>query len=316
MGLMKTELALELIKLEGQALLPEIKEGDTIVDPGFIVDDDNIEVATALAAWLARQPHESIDVNKGLLIIGNVGTGKTLLLKAVRGAMYHAYRMQFGIRSCGQLVRDYTENGYEGIETWMSASHVCFDDLGTESEGVHYGKRTNVMSEIIEARYERLNSGQKCWTHLTTNLGTDGLRDKYGARAFSRLRHMCNLLDLGASEKATDRRGAARGVIPVMHSHTSENIYSAVHPRIAARLIESLTPVLESMRASTAEPKMSVVHATPSQTQDVVAFTKAIAGRPVDELKAAREKILLNNTIQSSEPILAAIDNEILKRSA
>lgn len=313
---MRTEMALELIKLEGQALLPEIKEGDTVVDPGFAVDDDNREVVTALAAWLAREPHEKIDVNKGLLIVGNVGTGKTLLLKAVRGAMHHAYGLQFGIKSCGQMVRDYTDGGYENIERWMKAPHVCFDDLGTESEGMHYGKRTNVMAEVIEARYELLQSGRKCWTHLTTNLGTDGLREKYGDRAFSRLRHMCNLLDLGASEKATDRRGVARGIMPTLTYENPDNIYSVVHPDIAARLIEALTPVIEATKAATVEPKMAVVHDSPRQSQDVIAFAKAIVGRPVDELKVAREKLLNSNTIEASRPFVEAVDKELLKRTA
>ena len=176
---MKTVDALDLLTRKAQELCP-----------GWAMDKDNEQVITSAAAWLAREPRQGLDLNKGLLIIGNVGTGKSLLYRIIRAAMRDAYGAQFGIRSCQDLVRDFSEQGYQGIEDWMNGPHVCFDDLGAEQAGAHYAVKTNLMAEVIEARYERLSSRQKCWTHLSTNLGTDAIETRYGSRAYSRIRHM------------------------------------------------------------------------------------------------------------------------------
>ncbi len=312
---MNTVEAIELIEREGQRLCPAIREGETIIDPGFQVDDENREVVTSAAAWLAREPRQNIDLGKGLLVMGNVGTGKTLLLRAVRGAMMRAYGSQFGIRPCGEMVRAYSEDGYDGIDAWMIAPHVCFDDLGTEGEGIHFGKRTNLMAEVIEARYDRMQQGRKCWTHITTNLGTPDLKKHLGDRAFSRLRHMCNLLTLGTDGAAVDRRASARGFVPPPASPNADNIYSAVHPDIAAKLLISIAPVIEAARAITAKPAaMKVVGDT--QEDHLGKFIATIHEMNADELNTLRDKVEKGNSSEVAAPYLKAIDDELELRKS
>lgn len=296
---MNTVQALDLMHAKAQQLCP-----------GWATDNDNLQVVTAAAAWLAREPRQGFDLNKGLLLIGNVGTGKTMLMRIVREAMREAYGSQFGIRSCQELVRTFADEGYDGIEDWMKGPHVCFDDLGAEHTGAHYAVKTNLMAEVIEARYERLTSGKKCWTHFTTNLGTDKLRGHVGERAYSRLRHMCNVLDLGASSAAIDRRASAVGVAPPEIPPSADNVYTVVHPKIAARLQEALAPAVAALKAEQA-PKMSVVRAETGQGADLERFAQMCSGASVENLQSERKAILLNNTPGASAPFVAIIDAEL-----
>lgn len=297
---MNTATAIDLINRHAQRLCPS-----------WALDDDNREVVTSVAAWLAREPRQNIDLNKGLLIIGNVGTGKTLLLRALREAMRDSYGAMFGIRSCAEMVRVFADEGYQGIEDWLNGPHVCFDDLGSEQAGAHYANKTNLMAEVIEARYERLSSGRKCWTHLSTNLGTDEIERRYGARAYSRLKHMCNLLDLGSSSASRDRREGAAGIAPPQDSPNADNVYSVVHPRIAERLRVALQPAVDALKAAKPAP-LTVAHT--SQKSDLEQFRDLLPLLSEGELKHHRGQILLNNTPMASEPFVRLIDQEIARR--
>lgn len=297
---MRTHEALDLMLAKAQELCP-----------GWAKDEHNEHVVTSAAAWLAREPRQGLDLNKGLLVIGNVGTGKSVLMRILRAAMRDAYGAQFGIRSCQELIRKFSEEGYDGIEDWMCGPHVCFDDLGAEQSGAHYAVKTNLMAEVIEARYERLTSGRKCWTHFTTNLGTDAIEKHIGSRAFSRLRHMCNLLDLGASSAAIDRRAMAAGVAAPIDQPSADNVYTVVHPSIAARLQEALAPTLAALKAETAGKMRVVESGSTSQSADLQKFRELCEVATEAQLMSEREALLLNNTPGAALPFVAIIDAEL-----
>jgi DNA replication protein DnaC len=274
------------------------------------IDDENRSAVTAAATWLAREKSEGMDLNKGLLIVGHVGTGKTMLLKTVRTAMRDAYGVQFGIKSCQDLVRQFTEDGYEPIEMWMNAPHVCFDDLGAEGEAVHYGKRTNLMSEVIEARYERLMSGVKCWSHFTTNLGADKIRSHYGDRVASRLQHMTNMIVLGGTSASRDRRrtAAAPAFTP---SVNADNVYTTIHPRIAARLGE----VLGALK------REKVIHISTGPSEHsfeshLVQLAAVVAEMELAELNDFRSNVVRENDEAIAAPYLKVVDVELAKRAS
>lgn len=105
------------------------------------------------------------------------------------------------------------EEGYVIIQRYSSRSflhgphndipiHLCFDNLGTEPAGQHYGVKTEVIAEILASRYDLFLSYHMI-THLATNLSSGEIESRYGIRIRSRMREMFNLIafDWGAGDK-------------------------------------------------------------------------------------------------------------------
>ena len=142
--------------------------------------------------YFFNDPTGSLDLTKGLFIIGTVGTGKTLTFRLV-----HQYfkSIQLGVpyesRSCIKIMEEYSEFGFASLIDYTKNVYY-FDDLGVESPATrHFGTNLNVMAHIINRRYEYFeHTGQL--THFTSNLGKDEIRKIYGKRVLDRLNKMCN----------------------------------------------------------------------------------------------------------------------------
>lgn len=143
-----------------------------------------------------------VDPDKGLLLIGPVGAGKTSLMKLLRHLLPH--QKPYQVIPCRNIVFSFNHIGYKCIEDYGDSGYFCFDDLGVEPIGRFYGKDCNVMGEILLSRYEIFqNLGIKC--HITTNLNAAELEERYGHRVRSRMRSMFNLIhfDRNTEDKRT-----------------------------------------------------------------------------------------------------------------
>lgn len=79
------------------------------------------------------------------------------------------------------------------MKDYGNSHYFCFDDLGVEPIGRHYGKDCNVLGEVILSRYDLFLECQ-VKTHATTNLNAQELEDRYGNRVRSRMRQLFNLV--------------------------------------------------------------------------------------------------------------------------
>jgi hypothetical protein len=142
----------------------------------------------------------SLDLEKGILLVGPVGCGKTSLMNLLRYLLPLDFRHR--LHSCREISFEYSRDGHTAIHRYTKGSFsakkfdpiiYCFDDLGLENETHHYGHTCSVMVEILLSRYDYYHSfGMQ--THLTTNLNSSEIEKQYGLRVRSRLREMFNLV--------------------------------------------------------------------------------------------------------------------------
>ena len=182
----------------------------------FEIDDQNQHVMDILSRYFTGD--ESISelgysLKKGIMLLGNVGCGKTTIMKYFAKNPKQSYL----VTSCRKPAELFEEYGSPEMERYYSnepapANNIfrqenfgyCFDDLGTEETMVkHFGNTKNVMTEILLNRYEKIDS-LGFSTHLTTNLSFDEIQSLYGTRVRSRMREMFNVITFDPNAK--DRR--------------------------------------------------------------------------------------------------------------
>jgi DNA replication protein DnaC len=146
----------------------------------------------------------NIDLNKGILLSGPVGIGKTSLMNLMKTLT--ATDHKFYIKPCRDISYEFIQDGYEVIQKYSKGKlypdpkTICFDDLGTENNIKYFGNECNVMAEILLSRYD-LFIARKIITHITTNLSATEIESAYGNRVRSRLRSMVNLISFDKTTK-------------------------------------------------------------------------------------------------------------------
>ena len=176
-----------------------------------IIETDYPIVYKLIAYFLKDEPtcfQYNINLNKGILLTGPIGCGKTSLMNLMK--YLTATEHKFFVKPCRDISFEFIQDGYQIIHKYSIGKlyqseprTYCFDDLGTENNLKYFGNECNVMAEILLSRYDLFIS-KKLQTHITTNLSATEIEKHYGNRVRSRLREMVNLI---AFEKtAQDKR--------------------------------------------------------------------------------------------------------------
>lgn len=227
--LMRPWNAIEMLDYVQYRAMHELKlkyKNGTLEMPGMCIDDDNRDVINWLCMYFTNDPTFTTtllreeksgkqhfgDLNKGILLAGDVGTGKTTLLRCFGSNQRASYDMV----PIPQLCDLYAEDGRKTVEIFSNLREAIpdrnnffqryvgqwFDDMGTEREKKHFGNSKNVMSDIILNRYNNKHLFGFQYTHITTNLTADQIEEIYGQRELSRIYEMFNIIHL----KGGDRR--------------------------------------------------------------------------------------------------------------
>lgn len=182
-------------------------KGKLLFGKHFIIHDKDIMIIRKLCHYFIRDmdycQKNGIDPDKGILLSGPVGCGKTTLMKLLR---HITPRQQpYELIACRNVIFSFNHLGFKTIEDYGNTKSFCFDDLGIEPAGRFYGKDLNVMAEVLLSRYELfIQSKYRIKTHATTNLGADELEEWYGNRVRSRMRELFNLIAF--DENTGDKR--------------------------------------------------------------------------------------------------------------
>lgn len=184
----------------------------------LVIDDENRFVIESLAKYFTKSPEfEQIrpgySLEKGILLHGNVGVGKSQLMKVFRYNQRHSY----DIKDCSDITAEFQKSGEDGLAKYFRDTDIkykndfghkksgwCFDDLGVESDGRYFGNSVKVMERIIDVRYRGFKEIGLV-THMITNLSATEIKANYGIRFADRCREMFNIISF--PEKAESRRG-------------------------------------------------------------------------------------------------------------
>ena len=180
-------------------------KGKRLFGQNFHIWEENLDIVYRLSVYMIKDTEAcakfGIDPNKGILLTGPVGCGKTTIMKLVRHIVPHIRPYQ--IIPARNVTFGFNHLGYRIIEDYGNNGLYCFDDMGVEPIGRHFGKDCNVIGEILLSRHEHfIKNGIK--THGTTNLNADELEERYGKRVRSRMREMFNLIAF--KKDARDKR--------------------------------------------------------------------------------------------------------------
>ncbi|MEI7509737.1 MAG: ATPase [Flavobacterium sp.] len=173
-----------------------------------ILETDYPIVYKLIAYFLKDEPtcfQYGISLNKGILLTGPIGCGKTSLMNLMR--FIPEQERKFVLKQTREITFEFIKEGYEVIQRYTSGNKMqngiknyCFDDLGTENNLKYFGNECNVMGEILLSRYD-LFINKKIITHITTNLSATEIESAYGNRVRSRLRQMLNLIAFNSITK-------------------------------------------------------------------------------------------------------------------
>lgn len=181
-----------------------------------IEDIDRPPVLRLLCYFLkdkAVAMHGGIDLNKGLLITGPIGCGKTAIMNILCSLCEGTGKPS--IIKCRELSFEFSEHGYSVVGKYSKQSYyqfkglpfqprvMCFDDLGLEPQASYWGIHCQIMAEVLLSRYEFFVEDGMI-THVTTNLNTKELEEIYGNRIRSRFRQMFNLISF--HQESRDKR--------------------------------------------------------------------------------------------------------------
>lgn len=182
----------------------------------FKIVESDYPIVYKLIAYFLRDEqacHQfNIDLQKGILLTGPIGCGKTSLMNLMKNLT--AENHKYSLKPCRDIGFEFIQEGFQIIHKYsigklyhFEPRNYCFDDLGTENNLKYFGNECNVMAEIILSRYDSYchpDRSRRIMTHFTTNLSATEIETNYGNRVRSRLRQMVNLI---AYDKSTpDKR--------------------------------------------------------------------------------------------------------------
>jgi len=192
----------------------------TLFDGKFVLDEHNETVFDLLCHYFSYEKEfvkeaallgiNNPSLDKGIILAGNYGVGKTWLMSLFR----KNNRQVFHVEHAKDIAKSYPLGGEDAIirhynkiknpfndaaVLFQEYSGLCIEDIGREDIKNNYGNKTNVIGDIMEARY--INKCMGPLFHGTSNMTTKQFGEFYGGMVTSRLRECINFIELGGPDR-------------------------------------------------------------------------------------------------------------------
>jgi DNA replication protein DnaC len=155
-------------------------------DKIFNIDDNNKDILNQLYYYLIGDDKFKGDLQKGIIIFGTIGTGKTLIVRSFVELIQAASNKMFTILHSKALASYLREKG----EDYLNLRPLFIDDIGKESKIVNdFGTIKNPIPDLFSIRYDFGG-----WTFGTCNYNLEDLEGFYGLTIIDRFKEMFNFL--------------------------------------------------------------------------------------------------------------------------
>jgi len=182
---------------------------------GFEIDNTNKDTINKLFNYFIGNDEfckeNGISLNKGILLVGGIGTGKTILMKAIKKYSGEILRANsFQSFQASEIIDNVNISGVKYLEEFghllnerkIANPITCYiDDICSKNEKIkNFGTEINVIEQLISLRYNIFSRYNKL-THFSTNIFPAEMDKYYDERIIDRLIEMCNVIGLTGNSR-------------------------------------------------------------------------------------------------------------------
>lgn len=154
----------------------------------FILSDETKNIIGQITLWFSNDDRFKGDSKKGILLRGNCGTGKTMIVETLLEVIKQGDNKIALLINVRDLQDLYIKNDIEKIEILKKRFLIIIDDLGVENTDIkNYGNLLEPFNDLFDYRYRN-----RMETILTTNLTPERIKELYGDRILDRFKEMFN----------------------------------------------------------------------------------------------------------------------------
>lgn len=136
--------------------------------------------------------------DKGLLLMGDCGRGKSIIISGVIPVLLRMKRKYVQVIHAQDMNKPalnsqiyyYGQRPETNLDYLLKTAYPIIDELGVENMANDYGEKTEGFNLIMNAaeRYHRP-------IYATTNLDREQILNRYGERTLDRLSHLCLIVE-------------------------------------------------------------------------------------------------------------------------
>lgn len=168
----------------------------------FVIDKDNRDVMNQLYYWLIGSEQFDGKLSKGILLMGNFGNGKSLMLTSLVDVINDLVRKKTNETELLEDMRNYqyikkihskrlaSEIRQDGIEKLLKRP-LMIDDLGKEPKEMNdYGTIILPVTDLLALRYD------ECALTFATANFKESFKEYYGETIYERMIEMFNFIEV------------------------------------------------------------------------------------------------------------------------